>query len=45
MLSHEYGEVDAEGVFNTVKVDIPEFLLVTKKILSDIQEGRLSVGD
>lgn len=29
-LSHEYGEVDAEGIFNTVKEDIPALLEVTK---------------
>ena len=44
-LSHEYGEVDAEGVFNTVKVNIPELLPVTRQILSDVQSGRLAIGD
>lgn len=29
-LSHEYGEVDAEGIFNTVKTDIPALLEVAK---------------
>lgn len=29
-LSHKYGEVDAEGIFNTVKNDIPVLLEVTK---------------
>lgn len=34
-LSHEYGEVDAEGIFNTVKTDIPALLEVSEGINSD----------
>ena len=35
-LSHEYGEVDAEGIFNTVKTDIPTLLEVTKLMNNDL---------
>ena len=35
-LSHEYGEVDAEGIFNTVKTDIPALLEVTKLMNNDL---------
>ena len=31
-LSHEYGEVDAEGIFNTVKTDIPVLLAMTRRM-------------
>lgn len=31
-LSHEYGEIDADGIFNTVKTDIPQLLDVTRTI-------------
>lgn len=37
-LSHEYGEVDAEGIFNTVKTDIPVLLEVAK--LMSKEQGR-----
>lgn len=40
-LSHEYGDVDAEGIFNTVKTNIPELLQVTETILQDIRHGNL----
>lgn len=35
-LSHEYGEVDAEGIFNTVKTDIPALLEVTKMMYNEL---------
>lgn len=35
-LSHEYGEVDAEGIFNTVKTDIPTLLEVTKQMHNEL---------
>lgn len=35
-LSHEYGNIDSEGFFDTVKNNIPELLAVTKQILSDV---------
>jgi uncharacterized protein with HEPN domain len=38
-LSHEYGSIDAEGFFNTIKNNIPELLAVTKQILSDVKAG------
>ena len=44
-LSHEYGEVDAEGFFNTVKNNIPELVPVTQQILSDILSGKLSISE
>ena len=44
-LSHEYGDVDAEGIFNTVKTNIPELLPVAGQILADIQAGKLLVED
>ena len=31
-LSDEYGEVDAEGIFNTVKTDIPVLLAMTRRM-------------
>lgn len=40
-LSHEYGDVDAEGIFNTVKNNIPELLLVSQTIHKDILNGKL----
>ena len=44
-LSHEYGDVDAEGIFNTVKGNIPDLIPVTGKILSDLQSGKLFISD
>lgn len=35
-LCHEYGDSDPEGIFNTVKEDVPILLDVTRKILKDI---------
>ena len=40
-LSHEYGDVDTEGIFNTVKTNIPELLRVTEVIQQDIINGKL----
>ena len=40
-LSHEYGEVDAEGIFNTVKTSIPELLRVSGTIRQDLANGKL----
>ena len=34
-LSHEYDEVDAEGIFNTVKTDIPALLEAVKLMLKN----------
>ena len=39
-LSHEYGDVDAEGIFNTVKTNIPELLQVTELIQHDVFNGK-----
>lgn len=38
-LSHEYGDVDAEGIFNTVKTNIPELLVVSESLLQDVIKG------
>lgn len=38
-LSHEYGDVDTEGIFNTVKTNIPELLLITEIIQQDVIKG------
>lgn len=40
-LSHEYGDVDAEGVFNTVKSNIPELLRVARTMQEDLEAGQL----
>ena len=40
-LSHEYGDVDAEGIFNTVKTNIPELLHVSEVIRQDLASGKL----
>ena len=40
-LSHEYGDVDTEGIFNTVKTNIPELLQVSTIILQDLNDGKL----
>jgi uncharacterized protein with HEPN domain len=39
-LSHEYGDVDTEGIFNTVKINIPELLQVTEVIQQDVINGK-----
>ena len=44
-LSHEYGDVDAEGIFNTVKTNIPELIPVAGQILEDIESGKLLIED
>lgn len=43
-LSHEYGDVDAEGIFNTVKTNIPELLQVTETIRQDLESGESTTG-
>lgn len=40
-LSHEYGEVDAEGIYGTIKTDIPDLLSVIKLMLSDLNDNKL----
>lgn len=40
-LSHEYGDVDAEGVFNTVKSNIPDLLRVARTMQEDLESGQL----
>ena len=43
-LSHEYGDVDTEGIFNTVKTNIPELLQVTEVIQQDLVNGKLDTA-
>ena len=38
-LSHEYGDVDTEGIFNTVKTNIPELLLISETIKQEVIKG------
>ena len=40
-LSHEYGDVDTEGIFNTVKSNIPDLLRVTESIRDDVRSGKM----
>lgn len=39
-LSHEYGQIDNEGFFNTNKTNIPDLIPVTRQILADLQSGK-----
>ena len=39
-LSHEYGNIDNEAVFDTVKSSIPDLLAVTRQILADVTTNR-----
>ena len=39
-LSHEYGEVDAEAIFGTIKNDIPILLKTTRQMLSDLADTK-----
>ena len=40
-LSHEYGDVDAEGIFNTVKSNIPSLRKVSETIRQDLLGGKM----
>ena len=40
-LSHEYGNVDAEGIFNTVKTNITALLQVSEIIKQDLVSGKM----
>ena len=40
-LSHDYGDVDTEGIFNTVKTSIPELLEVSGMIYPDVANGAI----
>ncbi|MBQ9193467.1 MAG: DUF86 domain-containing protein [Bacteroidales bacterium] len=42
-LSHDYGEVDEEGIFNTVKDSIPTLLAISRKMKSDLDSGKLDI--
>ena len=39
-LSHQYVEVDAEGIYSTIKKDIPELLTTSRQLLSDMDSGK-----
>ena len=43
-LSHQYVEVDAEGIFSTIKNDIPILLEVTITMLGDLESGKIDVN-
>ncbi len=36
-LAHEYGNIDNEGIFDTIKSNIPDLLAVTRQILLDVK--------
>lgn len=42
-LSHQYVEVDSEGIFLTIKNDIPVLLEVTTTILGDLESGKIEI--
>ena len=42
-LSHAYSDVDTEGIFNTVKTNIPELLQVTEVIQQDVINGKHAI--
>ena len=39
-LSHEYGDSDPEGIFNTVKDDIPALLDTARQMLADLSNSQ-----
>ena len=39
-LSHGYGDVDSESIFNTIKTDIPALRKVTETMLSDAKSNK-----
>ena len=39
-LSHEYGEVDTEGIFNTIKNNIPDLYKTVLLIVKDVEDGK-----
>ena len=38
-LAHEYGNIDNEAVFDTIKSNIPDLLLETRRILSNVSSS------
>ena len=42
-LSHEYGDVDTEGIFNTIKTNIPDLQKTALQIQNDISVGKLDI--
>ena len=38
-LSHEYGDSDPEGIYNTVKEDIPALLETARQMLADLSKS------
>ena len=40
-IAHEYGNVDEEAIFTTLKTDLPQLKEVSKKILQDLECGIL----
>ncbi|MBR3563013.1 MAG: DUF86 domain-containing protein [Bacteroidales bacterium] len=43
-LSHQYVEVDAEGIFSTIKNDIPILREVTTTMLKDLESGKIEIN-
>ncbi len=39
-LSHEYDEVDTEGIFNTIKNNIPDLYKTVLLIVKDVEDGK-----
>ena len=39
-LSHEYDEVDTEGIFNTIKNNIPDLYKTVLLIVKDVENGK-----
>ena len=40
-ISHAYGDVDEKDIFNTIKQDIPSLNLTARKMLDDLNNGKL----
>lgn len=42
IISHEYGNVDPQQIFNIIKKYLPELVLCTKRIIDDLNKGKYS---
>lgn len=40
VISHEYAMVDPDKIYNTLKTDLPELLLVLDNIIADFRSGK-----
>ena len=43
-ISHEYSMVNPEKIFYTVKQDLPQLILVLRRIIEDLRSGRYDGG-